>query len=274
MLPSHEASKRKPLKQRLDFEHNRDKAIDSILTDVRSCGLLVSDLTKPNTFKFAHKSFMEFLAGKTYADWLIQKYVKSKEGNISQSIKNKLDLVKMDILKYQDTRIFFGQTLVFHLQKLNNLTQEQLLKKLLIIMHFNTLLYWFSKLYLWLAILMLNAQKRRKRKKTKPQNTSIYNYGLGIIKLLISVYHTFIFLLADVLVYFIRLIKGKKRKFIVSSFEKVNPCIQKLFMEDMLIDFITWYETCTALGIDRDTMAKIVGKRAMILFEDPPEKKE
>jgi hypothetical protein len=31
---------------------------------------------------------------------------------------------------------------------------------------------------------------------------------------------------------------------------------------------------CTALGIDRDTMAKIVGKRAMILFEDPPEKKD
>jgi hypothetical protein len=45
-------------------------------------------------------------------------------------------------------------------------------------------------------------------------------------------------------------------------------------LNSLWANYALWYETCTALGIDRDTMAKVVGKRAMILFEDPPEKEE
>ncbi|MFO0889149.1 MAG: TIR domain-containing protein [Isosphaeraceae bacterium] len=49
--------------------------MDSVKTDVRSCGLLAVDLSKTGTFRFAHKSFMEYLtaqvlAGKAWHDFL------------------------------------------------------------------------------------------------------------------------------------------------------------------------------------------------------------
>jgi hypothetical protein len=47
--------------QRADWEHKSADVINRIQTDVRSCGLLVTDLSKSGTFKFAHKSFLEFL---------------------------------------------------------------------------------------------------------------------------------------------------------------------------------------------------------------------
>ena len=41
--------------------------LDSVKTDVRSCGLLVDDLSKAGTFRFAHKSFMEYLVAESSA---------------------------------------------------------------------------------------------------------------------------------------------------------------------------------------------------------------
>ena len=45
---------------------DNDKAIESIFNDVRSSGILVRDLTNNDSFKFAHKSFMEFLVAQYY----------------------------------------------------------------------------------------------------------------------------------------------------------------------------------------------------------------
>ena len=44
---------------RLDWQQSRESIIQKIQTDVRSCGLLVTDLSKDGAFKFSHKSFME-----------------------------------------------------------------------------------------------------------------------------------------------------------------------------------------------------------------------
>jgi hypothetical protein len=41
--------------------------IESIVTDVRGCGLLVTDLAKPGFLRFAHKSFMEYLFAEVVA---------------------------------------------------------------------------------------------------------------------------------------------------------------------------------------------------------------
>jgi hypothetical protein len=49
---------RTPLKQRVKLSQH---ALEHIKTDVRTCGLLVDDPAAPGTFRFAHKSFMEFL---------------------------------------------------------------------------------------------------------------------------------------------------------------------------------------------------------------------
>lgn len=50
-----------PLKERLQ---DRELLIETISTDVRSCGVIVSDLSQFDAFKFAHKSFFELLLAK------------------------------------------------------------------------------------------------------------------------------------------------------------------------------------------------------------------
>lgn len=47
--------------QRLEWSTKHREIMESIHTDVRSCGLLVTDLSKDGMFKFAHKSYMELL---------------------------------------------------------------------------------------------------------------------------------------------------------------------------------------------------------------------
>lgn len=51
---------RSDLKDRLQ---DRELLIETVSTDVRSCGIIVTDLSQPDAFKFAHKSFFEYLVG-------------------------------------------------------------------------------------------------------------------------------------------------------------------------------------------------------------------
>nr|VFK26549.1 MAG: hypothetical protein BECKMB1821I_GA0114274_100129 [Candidatus Kentron sp. MB]VFK74554.1 MAG: hypothetical protein BECKMB1821H_GA0114242_100645 [Candidatus Kentron sp. MB] len=53
--------------QRFDWENRKPEIIEHIKTDARACGLLVSDTGKDGTFKFAHKSFPEFLQAKVFS---------------------------------------------------------------------------------------------------------------------------------------------------------------------------------------------------------------
>jgi hypothetical protein len=53
-----------PLKKRLS---DPETAIETIATDVRTHGILVNDLARRGTFRFAHKSFYELLFAKSYA---------------------------------------------------------------------------------------------------------------------------------------------------------------------------------------------------------------
>ena len=49
---------REPLKARMA---EADHGLEHVQTDVRTCGILVDDPTAPGTFRFGHKSFMEYL---------------------------------------------------------------------------------------------------------------------------------------------------------------------------------------------------------------------
>jgi len=53
-----------PLSRRIKTSSH---GLDSVKTDVRSCGLLVVDVSKSGAFRFAHKSFMEYLAAEVLA---------------------------------------------------------------------------------------------------------------------------------------------------------------------------------------------------------------
>lgn len=56
---------KKPLKARME---GIDDALTVVATDVRSCGILVTDQSAPGTFRFAHKSFMEYLVARVMSE--------------------------------------------------------------------------------------------------------------------------------------------------------------------------------------------------------------
>ncbi|WP_413176483.1 NACHT domain-containing protein [Anabaena azotica] len=57
----------RPLKLRIQ---DPIEDIEHIKTDVRTCGLLVDDSSSPGTFKFGHKSFMEYLVAVTVKEFI------------------------------------------------------------------------------------------------------------------------------------------------------------------------------------------------------------
>ncbi len=63
---------RSPLKERV-MEHGilSAKHKETILTDIRTCGILVKDTTKEDYFKFAHKSFLEYLVSEFFVAHLL-----------------------------------------------------------------------------------------------------------------------------------------------------------------------------------------------------------
>lgn len=57
----------RPLRERLA---GREDALEAVMTDVRSYGLLTRDFSRPDALKFPHKSFFEFLFGNYVAKCL------------------------------------------------------------------------------------------------------------------------------------------------------------------------------------------------------------
>ncbi|MDD1606411.1 MAG: hypothetical protein LUP96_06930 [Methylococcaceae bacterium] len=96
---------RNPLRQRYDFA-NKPEDIQSILTDVRACGLLVSDLSRSGSFKFGHKSFMEFLAGKVFAQWSLRKELPEAEEKSVCSLVNTLAFKMRHAVSKQEVTAF------------------------------------------------------------------------------------------------------------------------------------------------------------------------
>ncbi|MGZ5051386.1 MAG: NACHT domain-containing protein [Methylobacter sp.] len=102
---------RKLLRDRLELHltNKLTEAIDYIKTDVRTCGLLVSDLSRSNSFKFGHKSFMEFLAGKVFAQWCLRKELDKSETESSNALINKLGLTMRDVTRQPEVMDFSAQ---------------------------------------------------------------------------------------------------------------------------------------------------------------------
>ena len=84
----------------------------SILRDVISCGILVRDFSGDDLFKFAHKSFLEFLVSRFYVSLLL----KRKQSDLYQHIANAVSItIKINLLTINhtaDTAKFTGELLV------------------------------------------------------------------------------------------------------------------------------------------------------------------
>ncbi|MFZ2726999.1 MAG: hypothetical protein WAX77_12155 [Methylococcaceae bacterium] len=95
----------KPLRERYDLK-NKPENVQTLLSDVRACGLLVPDLSRSGCFKFGHKSFMEFLAGKVFAQFMLRKELSSVEEQSVSALTNKLGLKMNDVVEQLEPMAF------------------------------------------------------------------------------------------------------------------------------------------------------------------------
>jgi hypothetical protein len=99
-----------PLKVRLrDFDSK--SALETVLTDVRTHGVIVTDPARQGSFRFAHKSFFEFLAAKAAAYSLLgidpEFYgaIRSASGGTT------------DVTRSREILVFFGEIIVKNFQR-------------------------------------------------------------------------------------------------------------------------------------------------------------
>jgi hypothetical protein len=81
---------RRSLRDHTRFEWNTkySEILNKIQTDVRSCGLLVSDTSKDGTFKFSHKSYMELLQAQAINQRMSDNEIDRYSGNSIYNIWN------------------------------------------------------------------------------------------------------------------------------------------------------------------------------------------
>ncbi|MBW9335066.1 hypothetical protein FEE59_16250 [Herbaspirillum sp. RU 5E] len=100
-----------PLKRR---SHEPEVAVEAVMTDVRTHGILVNDLGQRGAFKFAHKSFYELLCAKVHANWLLK-----IEPIFYRSIKSAMDGSIEHASKSPEILKFFAEIIHKHLREKN-----------------------------------------------------------------------------------------------------------------------------------------------------------
>ena len=90
----------KNLRNRYDSRYNED----DILLDVRTCGILVRDTMTIDTFKFAHKSFLELLVSKYYVTYLFQDNYSLDDIELTRyrAIKNTFSVIEDELSQTSD----------------------------------------------------------------------------------------------------------------------------------------------------------------------------
>jgi hypothetical protein len=120
----------KPLKQRLN---DNDDPLETVKTDVRTCGILVKDLTRANALKFPHKSFFEYL----FADYCVKRLV--DKNNASAAAIWKVTKAKpTDLLYMLESLEFSGELLQQTAQIKSIIYEKEQLSKVLFKLLVNT----------------------------------------------------------------------------------------------------------------------------------------
>ena len=142
-----------PLKER--FSTNIEETYSN---DIRSCGVLVRDLSTFNSFRFAHKSFMEYLASDFYQfECLKEKGVKLR---IHNSIKNSLSITKDIIPLNPEIFKFSLEILILRVFDKKNISENSKERALTL---YKSLYPYSSFIPLWLAMLLRPFTRMKKR---------------------------------------------------------------------------------------------------------------
>lgn len=98
--------------QREDFAMRKQSAKQQILRDIISCGILVRDFSGEDLFKFAHKSFLEFLVSQFYILQIIDDKKDVQKHIIVDTICNALNFNLLQFTHNEDTSKFIAELLL------------------------------------------------------------------------------------------------------------------------------------------------------------------
>jgi hypothetical protein len=115
----------RPLKKRME---DNSTAEDTILTDVRSCGILVNDQTRIDYLKFAHKSFLEYLVSFYFVECIVQD--KSDYHLMANSVSAALEDSINSFIHSQETIAFTSEILIQKLDLSDELDKKVICKNL------------------------------------------------------------------------------------------------------------------------------------------------
>jgi DNA replication protein DnaC len=111
-------NKRKSLKERM-LDNN--KAEETILTDVRSCGIVVNELSRKDYFKFAHKSFLEYQISLFFVESLLQD---RKEYNLMMNAISRALDIDLAIFRHSEETISFTSEILISKLQLNKMDDQ------------------------------------------------------------------------------------------------------------------------------------------------------
>lgn len=199
--------------------------IQTIATDVRTSGLLVQDLSRNDYFKFAHKSYFEFLIADFFVKYLQKKTIEDQV--IVNIILSSLKIKMEDFIFSEATKSFIAEELI-QTEEIN-ISEEQLAKNL------------FLRLYPYKFIAKLNK----------------------LFRCRVAVLSISIFLLFSASTVLQHLLKGpyKEISFLVIILTLI--VIIELFSNRIrkAQDFIElWIDTCQLVGIDEKIILQYVNK--------------
>lgn len=122
--------KRKSLKERMI---DNIQAEETVLTDVRSCGILVNELTRKGYFKFAHKSFLEYQTSFYFVESILQD--KEDYNIMMNAITKALDITVSGFKHSQETISFTSEILISKLNLNKSDDPHKVCKRLFTILY-------------------------------------------------------------------------------------------------------------------------------------------
>lgn len=134
-----------PLRERLA---EREDALEAIQTDVRTCGLLVRDYSRPNALKFPHKSFFEYLLGAFVANCLL-----GRRPEYCASIRAASQLRLAAVLDIPESLSFVGEIVSHDLKAdTNDRVKADYLFDTIVAPGRFSFVRWSKRLYLYLVL--------------------------------------------------------------------------------------------------------------------------
>lgn len=277
---------RKPLRQRYDLKSNPD-ALSSVLTDVRACGLLVSDVSRSGSFKFGHKSFMEFMAAKVFAQWSFKKELQEVEEKKVFSLVNALKLKMKHVVQHYEVMAFSVEWIAGKAANRNDAVGFVFLMLFRQCNAISISIGVVSKLFIRClpytkdSSFMLVAAKIFKRITSftflvveKQKEHPVFLIALfvsfvvtNILRFSISERQGHMFANVYFFEWIVGIIVGFSFVFMEIYFQFYLG-YNKIQVSPLWVKFRSWQAICFAAHLDRSAMAKVVGEKALQLLEE------